>query len=72
MDHVRVIYHHEQLWWAESPDVRDWRAEAQTYEELHHLVIEQIPFVLDRAVTLDHSVAGEQQADERTADPHPE
>lgn len=56
MDHVRVIYHHEQTWWAESPALPGWRAEAETYEELRHIADEQIPFALDLAVTLDHFV----------------
>lgn len=56
MDHVRVIYHHEHVWWAESPDVPEWRAEADTYDELRHIAEEQIPFALDRAVALDHFV----------------
>lgn len=56
MDHVRVIYHHGLAWSAQSPDVPGWRAQAPTYEELRTLAEEQIPFVLDRVVTLEHAV----------------
>jgi len=57
MDTVRVIYHEEpEGWWAESPDVEGWTAAGETYDEVHALVVEGVPFALDREVVLEHFV----------------
>jgi len=58
MDRVRVIHHYENdSWWAESPDVPEWFAAADTYEEAHRLAEEGIRFALEREdVTIEHFV----------------
>lgn len=58
MDRIRVIHHYEDgHWWAESPDVPEWFAAAETYAESHQLAQEGIPFALERSnVTIEHFV----------------
>lgn len=49
MDRIRVIHHHEdERWWAESPDVPEWFAAADTYLEARRLAEEGIRFAFDR------------------------
>jgi predicted RNase H-like HicB family nuclease len=58
MDRIRVIHHHEDgRWWAESPDVPEWFAAADTYVEAHRLAQEGIPFALKRHdLVIEHFV----------------
>jgi predicted RNase H-like HicB family nuclease len=58
MDRIRVIHHYEDgRWWAESPDVPEWFAAAETYAEAHQLAQEGIPFALERNnVAIEHFV----------------
>ncbi|HEV7942081.1 MAG TPA: hypothetical protein VGP17_04695 [Solirubrobacteraceae bacterium] len=58
MDRIRVIHHHEdERWWAESPDVPEWFAAADTYLEARRLAEEGIRFALDRDdVVIEHFV----------------
>ena len=58
MDRIRVIYEQDgDSWVATSPDVSNWTAVADTYEEAHRLAEEGVRFALDRDnVELKHFV----------------
>lgn len=57
METVRVIYHCEvDGWWAESPDVERWYAAGETFDEVHELAKEGIPFALGHPASLEHFV----------------
>ena len=64
MDRIRVIHHYEDgSWWAESPDVPEWTAAADTYEDAHRLAEEGIRFALERDdVAVEHFVPAETPA----------
>ncbi len=60
MDVARVLYHHQDGWWAESPDVERWYAAGDTYDEVVKLAEDGIPFALGHDIQLEHYVpAGE-------------
>lgn len=49
MTRVHVIYHYDDgSWWADSPDVERWSAAADDVAELVDLVVEGVPFALER------------------------
>lgn len=58
MDCIRVIHHYEDgRWWAESPDVSEWFAAADSYDEVCRLAEEGVRFALERDdVTIEHFV----------------
>jgi predicted RNase H-like HicB family nuclease len=57
METVRVIYHLEdEVWWAESPDVKGWSAASESFPEVRALAVEAIPFALEHEVELEHYV----------------
>lgn len=55
---IHVHYHREpEGWWADSPDVPDWTATAETLSELLPLVEEGVRFALDRDdLDFDHGL----------------
>ena len=56
MQTIRVIHHCEDgVWWAESPEVPNWTAGGDTFEESRQLTEEGIRFALARDdVVLEH------------------
>ncbi len=65
MNHIRVIHHHEgESWWAESPDVPEWFAAADTYPEARRLAEEGIRFAVQcDDVTIEHVVPDDATAE---------
>ncbi len=64
MNRIRVIHHNEDgRWWAESPDVPEWFATADTYRETHQLAEDGIRFAVDRDdVAIEHFVPADMMA----------
>lgn len=58
MDTIRVIHHCEDgIWWAESPDVPQWSAGGDTFEECRQLSEEGVRFALEREdLVVEHFV----------------
>lgn len=65
MDRIRVIHHRENgSWWAESPDVPEWFAAADTYREIRQLAEDGVRFALDRDdIAVEHFVPDTAMAD---------
>jgi predicted RNase H-like HicB family nuclease len=55
---IHVIYHREpDGWWAESPDIPEWSAGGETYEEVRELSEDGVRFALERDdVKVEHFV----------------
>ena len=52
MKKVKIIYHREDgIWWAESDDVPDFSAAADTFHDIRKLALDGIDFTLDGAPT---------------------
>lgn len=50
---IAVVFHYEDgKWWAEAPDVPDYVAWANTFDELRALVEEGLEFHLERPVEI--------------------
>jgi predicted RNase H-like HicB family nuclease len=50
---IAVVFHYEDgKWWAEAPDVPDYVAWADTFDELRALVEEGLEFRLERPVEI--------------------
>ncbi len=58
MDVIRVLYRVEDgIWSASSPDVPNWRAVADTFEECRQLAEEGVRFALEREdLVVEHFV----------------
>ncbi|MFT9007946.1 MAG: hypothetical protein ABF489_00390 [Bifidobacterium sp.] len=52
MKDVTIVYHHEDgVWWAESAEVPEFSAAADTFGEIRKLALEGIDFTLDGTPT---------------------
>jgi predicted RNase H-like HicB family nuclease len=58
MDTIRVIHHCDDgRWWAESPDVPDWSAAGDSFDEVRALADAGVRFALERDdVEVEHFV----------------
>lgn len=58
MEPIRVIHHCEDgLWWSESPDIANWTAAGDSFEEVRQLSEEGVRFALEREdVIVEHFV----------------
>lgn len=50
MRHVTIRYHCDGQWWADSPDVPNYTAVADSFAELRELVFDGIDFVVGEPV----------------------
>jgi predicted RNase H-like HicB family nuclease len=54
MRRARVVYHREKDgWWAESPEVPGWTAAGDSFEEVHNLAHEGLPFFAEEKLFIE-------------------
>jgi predicted RNase H-like HicB family nuclease len=52
MRRVRIQYHCDGQWWADSPDLPNYTAVADSFAELRDLVLEGVEFVVGEPVII--------------------
>jgi predicted RNase H-like HicB family nuclease len=57
MRQITIRYHRDNQWWADSPDVPNYTAVADSFAELRDLVFDGIDFVVGEPVSIVEETA---------------